>query len=218
MASNFNTSLSLDITPFLNALKKAASESGIAADKIEASFAGIDPKITIDTAKVGAEGTKAAQTFGAKFKDAIKGGGLGDAFIGGLVGGGVSGIVSTAAGAIVGGFKSAIEAGTGFETSLASLQAVTGASGATLDDLGNRAKDLATQFGGDVTTQLGAFQTILSKFGPDLANTPEALGKVSENVNILAKAAGLDAKQAVDALSNSMLQFGVDASDPAKLA
>ena len=37
-------------------------------------------------------------------------------------------------------------------------------------------------------------------------------------MNLLAKAAGLDAKQSVDALSNSMLQFGVDASDPAKLA
>jgi TP901 family phage tail tape measure protein len=34
----------------------------------------------------------------------------------------------------------------------------------------------------------------------------------------LGKAAGLDAKQSVDALSNAMLQFGVDASDPAKLA
>jgi TP901 family phage tail tape measure protein len=60
---------------------------------------------------------------------------------------------------------------------------------------------------------LQAFQGVLSKFGASLADTPEQLGKVSENINILAKAGGLDAKEAMDTLANSMLQFGVDVAD-----
>lgn len=116
------------------------------------------------------------------------------------------------------GFQFALDAGNNFEAALQSVSAVTGVTGDGLNDLGTRAQDLATKFGGSATTQLEAFQTVLSKFGPDLAKTPEALGTVAESVNILGKAAGLDAKQSVDALSNAMLQFGVDASDPAKLA
>ncbi|MFM8759682.1 MAG: phage tail tape measure protein [Methylophilaceae bacterium] len=116
------------------------------------------------------------------------------------------------------GVSAAVDAGNNFEKALQSVSAVTGVTGAGLDDLGTRAQNLALQFGGSATTQLEAFQTVLSKFGPDLAKTPEALGTVAESVNVLGKAAGLDAKQSVDALSNAMLQFGVDASDPAKLA
>lgn len=116
------------------------------------------------------------------------------------------------------GFTYAIESGTKFETALQSVSAVTGVTGEGLNDLGQKAQDLALQFGGSATTQLEAFQTVLSKFGPDLAKSPDALNKVSESVNLLGKAAGLDAAQSVDVLSNAMLQFGVDASDPAKLA
>lgn len=139
---------------------------------------------------------------------------FGDIFAGGVLGG----VVAQAGQFIQQGLSDAIAAGSNFESALQSVSAVTGVTGAGLTDLGDRAKNLALQFGGSATTQLEAFQTILSKFGPGLANTPEALGAVSESVNILAKSAGLDAKASVDALSNSMLQFGVDASDPAKLA
>lgn len=116
------------------------------------------------------------------------------------------------------GFQYAIESGTKFETALQSVSAVTGVTGEGLNELGQKAQDLALKFGGSATTQLEAFQTVLSKFGPDLAKSPDALNKVSESINLLGKAAGLDAAQSVDVLSNAMLQFGVDASDPAKLA
>ena len=151
----------------------------------------------------------AAQEAQSKFSDVFKG-----AFAGGVlanVGGQIAGVLQE-------GVTAAVEAGSNFETALQSVSAVTGVTGDGLNDLGERAQNLALQFGGSATTQLEAFQTVLSKFGPDLAKTPEALGTVAESVNLLGKAAGLDAKQSVDALSNAMLQFGVDASDPAKLA
>lgn len=158
----------------------------------------IEPKIDIDAGAT-------AQKVQTSFKDIFAGGVLG-------------GVVAQAGQFIQQGLSDAIAAGTNFETALQSVSAVTGVTGDGLNDLGERAKNLALQFGGSATTQLEAFQTVLSKFGPDLAKTPEALGTVSESVNLLAKAAGLDAKASVDALSNSMLQFGVDASDPARLA
>jgi len=174
----------------------------------------IEPEIKVDAGAAQAE----VKSFGAQLKEGISGANLGAAISGGLIGGGAVGAVQAGFEIIKQGFDAVITKGAEFQQNLAGLSAVTGVSGADLDKFGERAKALAAQFGGDASTQVQSFQTILSKFGPDLAKTPEALGAVSENVNLLAKAAGLDAKGAVDALSNSMLQFGVDASDPARLA
>lgn len=153
--------------------------------------------------------SKSASDAQSKFSDIFKG-----SFAGGFAADFAGDIKNT----LMQGVSAAVDAGNNFEKALQSVSAVTGVTGEGLDDLGTRAQDLALQFGGSATTQLEAFQTVLSKFGPDLAKTPEALGSVAESVNVLGKAAGLDAKQSVDALSNAMLQFGVDASDPAKLA
>lgn len=217
----FTNELKLDAGPFLDTLKKTVTASSTAADQVEAAFKGIKPTIDPSNAKAGFDKLEdiAKQSAGnvkAQFAEGFKG--LGSSITGGIIGGGVAGAVQSAGQLIVGAFKSVIDTGSEFQTNIANLQAITGASGPVLDDLSNRARELAKQFGGDATTQVQSFQTILSKFGPALADTPEALGTFSTNVNTLAKAAGLDAKGAVDALSNSMLQFGIDASDPAKLA
>lgn len=209
----FSNELQLDTSSFQSSLKKAATDSKTAADQIEKALTiGVD----IDAKDADAEFNNLANKAAQAGKTASSG--FSDAFKGGFAGGFLGDIGGQLAGSLQQGLTDAIAAGSNFETALQSVSAVTGVTGSGLDDLGDRAKNLATQFGGSATTQLEAFQTILSKFGPDLAKTPEALGTVSESVNLLAKAAGLDAKQSVDALSNSMLQFGVDASDPAKLA
>jgi len=141
-----------------------------------------------------------------------------DAFKGGFIGASARDAFETIKTGLIDVANYAYDVGADYQKALQSVSAVTGVTGQGLDDLGTRAQDLALKFGGSATTQLEAFQTVLSKFGPDLAKTPEALGSVAESVNVLGKAAGLDAKQSVDALSNAMLQFGVDAKDPAKLA
>jgi len=209
----FKNELQLDTSSFSSSLKKAASDSKTSADQIAKSL-NIDAVVDTDGAKQSLKSLEnVAETTGknaaSSLSDSFKG-----AFSGGLVGG----IAAQLGGVLQQGLSDAIAAGSNFETALQSVSAVTGVTGDGLNDLGERAKNLASQFGGSATTQLESFQTILSKFGPDLAKTPEALGSVSESVNLLAKAAGLDAKQSVDALSNAMLQFGVDASDPARLA
>ena len=129
-----------------------------------------------------------------------------------------AGAATAAIGVLTAGIAASVTIGQEFQQSLAGVSAVTGLTGPALDDIGNRARELAKRFGGEASTQLSAFQGVLSKFGAQLAQTPEELGKVSENINILAKAGGLDAQQAMDTLANSMLQFGVNVSDGAEAA
>lgn len=171
---------------------------------------GVDTKDAEDGFKeIVQEASKAANEAQGSFKSA---------FAGGFIGASARDAFETIKAGLVDVANYAINVGNDYQKALQSVSAVTGVTGEGLDDLGTRAQDLALKFGGSATTQLEAFQTVLSKFGPDLAKAPEALGSVAESVNVLGKAAGLDAKQSVDALSNAMLQFGVDASDPAKLA
>lgn len=177
-----------------------------------------------DTQQVGKGGGFA--TLKSKFMEgreaASQGGGMfGD--IAGKVGQLVSpvGLATAAIGGITVAMSQAMEAGQKFETGLQAVSAVTGLTGSSLQDIGTRAKDLASTFGGSATTQLSAFQGVLSKLGADLADTPAELGKITKDINVLAKAGGLDAAQSMEVLANSILQFGggaLDAAGKAKMS
>jgi TP901 family phage tail tape measure protein len=106
--------------------------------------------------------------------------------------------------------------GVDFESSLAAVGAVTGQSGAALEDLGVRARSLAVTFGSSATSQLESFQGILSKLGPQVAENAGALEMMGRNVNILSKASGDDAKTSMNAIVDAMLQFGLVTGDAAK--
>lgn len=163
-------------------------------------------EVTSEIDKV--NGTKI--TIGDQLKASLSGGAL----VGGIIGGGVAGAVQSAISTITGALSDAIQIGSQFETGMKSLSAVTGATGPLLDKLGGSARGLAVQFGGSANEQLGVFQTTLSKIGPQLAQSPEALAKFAENVNLLGKTdAALGAAGGVDALTSSLLQFGVNVND-----
>lgn len=246
--ATFQNTLSLDVAPLLAALQKAAQQAkglqdslgGSIKPDITAAVAAFNQveKEAKDASRVIVSELKEAGVAGGRAlgdgigKADIKGklgnlandvkSGLGSAFgasaLGGIIGGGIAGAVSAGASAIVQGIGEVISIGSQFEQSVAGLSSITGQTGESLDGLAQRARDLAKEFGGDATTQVAAFQGILSKFGPALANTPNELGTISTNVNTLAKAAGLDAQGAMDALTNSMLQFGVNVSDAGEAA
>lgn len=101
-----------------------------------------------------------------------------------------------------------------YESGLAEVSAITGVTGAALEDLGKKAKDSAEKFGGSATDSLTTYKTLLSRLGPDIAKSPEALAKMEENVRTLSKTMGNDAVGSVDALTTAMLQYGVDLSNP----
>lgn len=131
-----------------------------------------------------------------------------------LAGGGiVAGVAAVGA-----GISYAIEKGMEFETQLASLSSITGVSGAGLQDLGAKAQAMAAKFGTDASANIDAFKTILSKLGPDIAKSPEALNSMAESVNTLSKATGDDPGKATEALTGALLQFGVSLDDPVKAA
>jgi len=101
-----------------------------------------------------------------------------------------------------------------FEDGLAEVEAITGVTGDGLVELGKKARNSALDFGGDATDSLNTYKTILSRLGPDIAKSPEALEKMERNVRTLSKTMGNDAVGSVDALTTAMLQYGVDLSDP----
>jgi len=192
-------------TAEFNQLEAELKQSVQEANRLDNALADVDKEI-------GSVGDKKID-IGGQLSEGLKGG-----ILGGLIGGGIAGLVQTGLSAIGEGFSKTIELGQEFEQSLAGISAITGVAGKPLEDLGQRARDLAKEFGGDAKTQLDSFQGILSRFGAQLADTPEQLGEVSKNINILAKAGGLDAAGAMDSLTTSMLQFGVDVNNANEVA
>lgn len=129
------------------------------------------------------------------------------------------GAATAGIGLLTAGLAASFTLGQEFETNLKSVSAVTGVTGAALEDIGNRAQNLAGKFGGSASDQLGVFQTALSKIGPQLAKDGESLNTFADNVNTLSKTdSALGAAGAVDALSGAMLQFGVNVNDTKEVA
>lgn len=104
------------------------------------------------------------------------------------------------------------------ESALAEVSAITGAVGAELEQLNTKAKNLSKTYGEDVNTNLDAFKTILSRLGPAIGDSDDAMEGLGESINILSKTMEGDIKGATDAITTSMLQFQVDLENPIKAA
>lgn len=101
-----------------------------------------------------------------------------------------------------------------FESSMKDLQAITGASGNTLSQIDDNARNLAKTFGGDATSSAESYKLILSKLSPELAKTPDVLDGMAKNAMLLSKTMGGDVVGATELLSAGMNQFSVDMSNP----
>ena len=240
MADDIKINLGLDASGLTAGLQKATSEVlKLNTLKIDLNEA---PAIA-DLNKIEAEakqtGTAIEKGLGGGV-DGLKGklggltdglGGLGGSFqsltggvtslvpgLGSLSGVLASGGITAGIAAIGGGIAYSIEKGKEFETQLASLSSITGVSGAGLQDLGDKAQLMAGKFGTEASANIEAFKTILSKLGPDIAKSPEALNSMAESVNTLSKATGDTPGAATEALTGALLQFGVSLDDPKNAA
>lgn len=111
-------------------------------------------------------------------------------------------------------FSESAQVGEKYEKALLDVSAITGVTGDELDKLGGKARGLAKEFGTSATDNLGLFQTVLSRLGPQIGENQEALSNMGKYANTLAKTMGGDVAGATDALTTSMLQFKVNLNDP----
>lgn len=122
--------------------------------------------------------------------------------------------ISTALNNISQELDAAVQPGIDYNASMKDLQAITGTSGKNLEAIGEAARDSAKHFGGDAAKQVESYKILLSKLGPDIAQTPKALSEMGDEVAILSKSMSGDAVGAAKALTTAMNQYSVDLSDP----
>ena len=100
--------------------------------------------------------------------------------------------------------QSVADVGANYDAALRDVSAITGITGNNLQELGDKARKLSVEFGTGAVPNLETFQTILSRLGPDVANSSEALGNMGKYANVLSKTMKNDVVGATDALTTSM--------------
>lgn len=115
---------------------------------------------------------------------------------------------------LTGQFEELMKPGQAFEVQMKNVQSITQQTDEEMNRLGDSARELAVQFGGDASAQLESFGAIIARFGPAIAQDQAAMASMGNSVSTLSKLMGNDAVGAMDALTTAMLQFGVDLTDP----
>lgn len=144
--------------------------------------------------------------------------GIGDVFTGGLVTGGAVAAVALLADTMATGAKQAIA----YEKALDNLSALTGLEGAGLDNLDRIARGLQNiDLNGIEIVKTGPeILNALKLVGgarPELLGDAEALGEVTKAAIVLSQASGDELAPSVEALTTTLGQFKLPASEAEKL-
>lgn len=126
--------------------------------------------------------------------------------------------VAAAIGIFVKGIGSIIKGNVEFENSLASLSAITGATGEDLDFFARKSKELSSQTLQSATDIVKAFELVGSA-RPELLKDSEALAEVTKQAIILSEATGgkLGLTESANAVAGAMNQFKLQASEAARV-
>lgn len=116
------------------------------------------------------------------------------------------GVILAGTAMVAKGLKSAVE----FETELATLSAITGATGKDLETLQNGAFGTGREFGIAAAEILKA-TTIVASGKSELLDYPDKLNAVTNAVTLLSAATGDDMVTSADAVIAAMNQFGLEA-------
>lgn len=112
----------------------------------------------------------------------------------------------------------AAEPGIRLQTSLADLSAITGVTGAGLEEISNNARQLTKELGGDAAASVETYKLLLSQLNPELAKSPELLNEMARNAVLLGKTMKGDTAGAAEVLTTVMNQFAIDTKNPATAA
>jgi TP901 family phage tail tape measure protein len=99
-----------------------------------------------------------------------------------------------------------------YEKALAQLSAITGLTGENLANFGKESIAASNRFGVAASEYLEAVQLVASA-KPELLDQPKLLKQITDEAAILSKAAGIDLRNAANALTDSMNQFELGAED-----
>lgn len=108
----------------------------------------------------------------------------------------------------------AVQPGIRFQDQMADLEALTGVTGKGLETIGNNARDLTKELGGEAADSLEVYKLLLGQLTPELAKQPKLLNDMARNAILLGKTMGGDTTGAVEVLTTAMNQFGVDTDNP----
>lgn len=175
--------------------------------KVPTTFTAVDKFSTVvkkmsgNVKKFGRAGSSAIQRFDTKLTNSVKKIGKVGALVGGL-----------AIGTL---FSSAIQGNIAFNDSLASVSAITGATGADLNKLEQLAKKTAKETKKSGADVLKAYELVGSA-QPILLENADALDGVTRSVITLSKASRMDLEQSTLALTDVMNQFNLTGEDSAK--
>jgi TP901 family phage tail tape measure protein len=102
-----------------------------------------------------------------------------------------------------------------FDSSIASLGAITGKTGSNLEELKDKVLEVSNETGKSAV-EISEAMKLVGAAQPELLKSADALASVTKQAVILAQAGGIDVPKAADALTNAMNQFGVGAEEAAK--
>lgn len=112
-------------------------------------------------------------------------------------------------------FNRAIEPGIAYNSSLKDMQAITGVSDKQLGELGNAARQTAKDFGlNGAAGAVDTYKLLLSKLGPELANSRDELNEMGKDAAILSKQLGNDTAGATEILTTALNQYGISIDKP----
>lgn len=106
--------------------------------------------------------------------------------------------------------------GIAFDKNMHELSAMTGVTGAALDDLGERARAMAKVFGGDAAASVETMKILVGQLGPALAAQPDAIEEMARQATLLSKVMDGDIQGAGQAITNVLNQYGVDVNNAAE--
>ncbi len=108
------------------------------------------------------------------------------------------------------------EPGVRLNAAMASLSAVSGVTGKSLQQIEGYARQAAKTFGGSASDSVEAYQLVLSQLGPHIAQVPEALAAMGESIKTTCKLMGNDTAAAAEVLTTALNQYQVALDDPLK--
>lgn len=112
------------------------------------------------------------------------------------------------------GFNQLSQAGLELNSTLTDLSALTGVAGDKIKQIESYARATAKTFGGSAAQSVESYKLVLSQLGPEIANVPEALAAMGNNIATLSKTMGNNATGAAEVLTTAMNQYGVSLEDP----